>query len=134
MLAKDNMSVKAETIKIGGFGVPPTYISEAFSLREEFKLVDHLKRRHIFNVIYPNEPAASVFEKKLNAEEIVKETISSGDEVDSGNKNGLITKTLKKQFDFKVGESEAGKECFSVTVIKFISNDPFDIVTAYPTE
>ena len=124
MLAKDNMSVKAETIKICGFVVPPTYISEAFSLREEFKLVDHWKRRHIFNVIYPNEPAASVFEKKLNAEEIVKETIFWGDEVDSENKNGLITKILKKQFDFKVGES----------VIKFVSNDPFDIVTAYPTE
>ena len=90
------MSVKAETIKIGGFGIPPTYISEAFSLREEFKLIDHWKRRHIFNVIYPNEPAASVFEKKLNAEEIVKETISSGDEVDSGNKNGLITQNFKE--------------------------------------
>ena len=87
-------------------------------------MVDHWKRRHIFNVIYPNEPAASVFEKKLNGEEIVKETISSGDEVDSGNKNGLITKTLKKQFDFKVGESEAGNECCSVMVIKFVSNDP----------
>ena len=132
MLAKDNMSVKAETIKIGGFRVPPTYISEAFSLREEFKLVDHWKRRHIFNDIDPNEPAASIFEKKLNAEEIVKETISSGDEVDFRNKDGFITKTLKKQFDFKVGE--AGKECFSVTVIKFLSNDPLDIVTAYPTE
>ena len=96
MLTKDNMLVKAETIKIGGIGVPPTYISEAFSLREEFKLVDHWKRRHIFNVIYRNEPAASVFEKKLNAEEIVNKTISSGDEVDSGNKNGLITKTLKE--------------------------------------
>ena len=128
------MSVKAENIKIGGFGVPPTYISEAFSLRVKFKLVDHWKRQHIFNVIYPNEPAASVFEKKLNAEEIVKETVYFGDEVDSGNKNGLITKTLKKQFDFKVGESEAGKECFSVTVIKFVSNHPFDIVTAYQTE
>ena len=134
MLAKDNMSVKAETIKIGGFRVPPTYISEVFSLREQFKLVDHWKRRHIFNVIYPNKPAASVFENKLNAEEIVKEMISSGDEVDSGIKNGLITKTLKKQFDFKVGESEARKDCFSVTVIKFVSNDPFDIVTAYQTE
>ena len=135
MLAKDNMSVKAETIKIGGFGVPLTYITEAFSLREEFKLVDHWKRRHIFHVVYPNSPAASVFEKKLNAEEIVKETISSGKEVDSRNKNGVIKKTLKKKFDFKVGESEAGKECFSVlTVIKFVSNDSFDIVTAYPTE
>ena len=77
MLAKD-MLVKAETIKIGGFGVPPTYISEAFSLREQFKSVDHWKRRHIFNVIYPNKPAASVFEKKRNAEEIVKATIFLG--------------------------------------------------------
>ena len=65
---------------------------------------------------------------------IVKGTIYFGVEVYSGNKNGLITKTLKKQFDFKVGESEAGKECFSVTVIKFVSTDPFDIVTAYLTE
>ena len=57
------MWVKAETIRIGGFGVPPTYISEAFSLREKFKLVDHWKK-HIFNVTYPNEPAESVFENK----------------------------------------------------------------------
>ena len=96
MLAKDTMSVKAETIKIGGFGGPPTYITEAFSLREEFKLVDHWKRRRIFNVVYPNEHAASVFEKKLNAEEIVKETISSGKEVDSRNKNGKIKKNFKE--------------------------------------
>ena len=34
MLAKDSMSVKAETIKIGGLGVPPIFISEAFFLRE----------------------------------------------------------------------------------------------------
>ena len=135
MLAKDNMSVKAETIKTGGFGVTPTYITEAFSLREEFKSVDHWKRRHIFHVVYPNEPAASVFEKKLNAEEIVKETISSGKEVDFRIIIGKIKKTLKKTFDFKVGETEAGNECFSVlTVIKFESNDSFDIVTAYPTE
>ena len=65
---------------------------------------------------------------------IVKGTIYFGVEVDSGNKNGLITKTLKKQFDFKVGETEAGKECFFVTVIRFVSTIPFDIVTAYLTE
>ena len=65
---------------------------------------------------------------------IVKGTIYFGVEVDSGNKNGLMTKTLKKLFDFKVGESEPGKECFSVTVIKFVSTDPFDIVTADLTE
>ena len=68
MLAKDSMSVKAETIKIGGLGVPSIFISEAFFLREKFKLVDHWKRRHIFNVIYPNGQSASVFENKLNAE------------------------------------------------------------------
>ena len=38
VVAKDSMSVKAETIKIGGFRVPPTYISEAFSLGEKFKI------------------------------------------------------------------------------------------------
>ena len=92
MLVQDSMSVKAETIKIGGFRVPPTYISEAFSLREKFKLVDHWKRRHIFNVIFPNEPAASVFENKLNAEEIVKETIYFGVEVDSGNIQCYLSK------------------------------------------
>ena len=75
-------------------------------------MVDHWRRLHIFNVTYPNEPAVSVFEKKLNAEEIVKKTISSGDEVDSGTKNGLITKTLKNQFDFKVRNRKQERNAF----------------------
>ena len=59
----------SEMIKIGGFRVPPAYISEPFSPREIIKLVDHWKKRHILNVIYPNDHASSVFENKLNAEE-----------------------------------------------------------------
>ena len=45
----------------GGFGSPPAHILEAFSLRERFHNVEHWKRRHVFNVIFPNEPPASVF-------------------------------------------------------------------------
>ena len=80
------MWVKAETIKIGGFGVPPTYISEAFSLREKFKLVDHWRRRHFSMLPIQMNLQRQFFENKLNAEEIDKETIYFGVEVDSGNK------------------------------------------------
>ena len=67
--AKNSMSVKAETIKIGGFGVPLLIFQRHFLWERSLKLVYHWKRRHIFNVVYPNDHAASDFENKLNAEE-----------------------------------------------------------------
>ena len=61
------MSIKA--VRRGsGFGIPPAHILEALSLRESFHNVEHWKRRHVFNFIFPNEPPASVFNSDYDAE------------------------------------------------------------------
>ena len=65
----------------GGFGSPSAHISEAFSLREKFHNVEHWKRRHVFNVIFPNEPPASVFNSEDEAETLVRETVLHGTKV-----------------------------------------------------
>ena len=68
------MSIKA--VRRGsGFGIPPAHILEALSLRERLHNVDHWKRRHVFNVIFPNEPPASVLNSEDDAETLVKETV-----------------------------------------------------------
>ena len=71
MLAKGKMSFKAVR-QTGGFGSPPAHISEAFSLREKIHNVEHWKRRHVFNVTFPNEPTASVFNSEDDADKLVK--------------------------------------------------------------
>ena len=83
MLAKGKMSLKAVR-PAGGFGSPLAHTLEAFSLREKFHNVEHWKRRHVFNVIFPNEPPASVFNSEDDAEALVKETVLHGKKVNWG--------------------------------------------------
>ena len=116
-----------------GFGSPPAHILEAFSLREKFRSVEHWKRRHVFNVIFPNEPLASVFNSEDDTETLVKETVLHGIKVNWGCKQGCQTVTIMRHFNRKVGSSSDGSECFSVTVIKYELTDPTDIITAYPS-
>ena len=61
------MSIKAVR-RGGGFGIPSAHILEALSLREKNHNVKHWKRRHVFNVIFPNEPPASVFNSEDDAD------------------------------------------------------------------
>ena len=68
------MSIKAVRWG-GGFGITLAHILEALSLRERFHNVDHWKRRHVFNGIFPNEPPASVLNSEDDAETLVKETV-----------------------------------------------------------
>ena len=117
MLAKGKMSFKAVRTT-GGFGQPPAHILESFSLREKFHKVEHWKRRHVFNVIFPNEPPTSVFNSKDDAETLVKETVLHGTKVNWGCKQGCQTVTIMRHFKRKVGSSSNGSDCFSVTVIK----------------
>ena len=77
MLAKGKMSFKAVR-RTGGFGSTPAHILESFSLREKFHNVEHWKKRHVFNVIFPNEPPASVFNSEDDADMLVKETVLHG--------------------------------------------------------
>ena len=130
MLAKGKMSFKAVR-RAGGFGLPPAHILEAFSLRGKFHNVEHWKRS-VFNVIFPNEPLASVFNSEDDVETLVKETVLHGKKVNWGCKQGCQTVTIMSHFNQKVGSSSDGSECFSVTVIKYELTDPSDIITAYP--
>ena len=126
------MSNKA--VRSGGYGVPPPHILEAFALREKFRDEIHWKRRHVFNVVFPNEPPASVFVNEDEAETLVKETALYGNKINCGRKQGCQTVTLIPHFNKKVGISEQGRDCFSVTVVKYVSTDPMDIITAYPSQ
>ena len=132
MLAKGKMSFKAVR-RVGGFGSPPAHILEAFSFRDKFHNSEHWKRRHVFNVIFPNEPLASVFNSEDEAETLVKETVLHGKNVNWGCKQGCQTVTIMRHLNQKVGSSSDGSDCFSVTVIKFEFTDPSDIITAYPS-
>lgn len=129
--AKEKMSNKS--VRSGGFGVPPTHILEAFAEREKFRDVIHWKRRHVFNVVFPNEPPASVFDNEDEAETLVKETAIYGKIINCGQKQGYKTVTLVHHFNRKVGRSTEGSDCFSVTVIKYVSTNPMDIITAFPS-
>ena len=126
------MSIKAVR-RGGGFSIPPAHILEALSLRERFHNVEHWKRRHVFNVIFPSEPPASVFNSEDDAETLVKETVLHGKKVNWGCKQGCQTVTLMCHFSRKVGSCFDGSECFSVTVIRYELTDPSDIITAYPS-
>ena len=132
MLAKGKMSFKAVS-RVGGFGSPPAHILEAFSFREKLHNVEHWKRRHVFNVIFPNEPPASIFNSEDDAETLVKETVLHGRKVNWGCKQGCQTVTITHHYNRKFGSSSDGSECFSVTVIKYELTDPSDIITAYPS-
>lgn len=132
ILAKEKMSNKA--VRSGGFGVPPVHILEAFALREKFRDVVDWKRRHVFNVVFPNEPPASVFNNEVEAEELVKQTTLYGKQISCGRKQCCQTVTLMHHFNRKVGRSVEGSDCFTVIVIKYASTNPMDIITAYPSQ
>ena len=117
----------------GGFGIPPAHILEALSLREIFHNVEHWQRRHVFNVIFPNEPLASVFNSEDDPETLFKDTVLHGKKVNWGCKQGCQTVTLMRHFNRKVGSCFDGSERFSITVIKYELTDPSDIITAYPS-
>ena len=96
-LQKGKMSIKAVR-QSGGFGIPPAHILEALSLRERFD-VEYWKRRHVFNVIFPNEPPASVFNSEDDGETLVKETVLHGKKVNWGCKQGCQTVILMRYFN-----------------------------------
>ena len=95
--------------------------------------MEHWKRRHVFNVIFPNEPPASVFNSEDDTETLVKETVLHGTKVNWGCKQGCQTVTIMHHFNRKVGSSSDGSVCFSVSVIKYELTDPSNIITAYPS-
>ena len=68
-----SMSVKAETVITGGFGVPHIYFRGIFSERK-IPFGGSLEETTYLQCHFPNEPAAPVFENELNALEINKDT------------------------------------------------------------
>ena len=100
---------------------------------QKFHNVEHWKRRHLFNVIFPNEPPVSVFNIEDDVDMLVKETVLHGTKVNWGCKQGCQTVTIMRHFNQKVGSSSDGSECFSVAVIKYELTDLSDIITAYPS-
>ena len=115
------MSIKAVR-RGGGFGIPPAHILEALSLREKIHNVKHWKRRHVFNVIFPNEPPASVFNSEDDAETLVKETVLHGKKVNWGCKQGYQTVTLMRHFNQKVERGDMVYFCYCRKKVRFKSD------------